>query len=158
MTRPARNLTVLAADEVPAVDRSEILEATVRRIATEEVITDAGTVIEALLDRERLAPTDVGDRVAVPHATTSAVSNVAVIVSRPATPVCFSNEGEPVSLVVVLLVPDGETATYTPVFAAVARTLLDDAVRDSLREASDAEELRSRFARAVDRELAVMEE
>ena len=140
------------------MDRSEILEATVRRIATEEVITDAGTVIETLLDRERLAPTDVGDRVAVPHATTSAVSNVAVIVSRPATPVCFSNEGEPVSLVVVLLVPDGETATYTPVFAAVARTLLDDAVRDSLREASDAEELRSRFARAVDRELAVMEE
>lgn len=158
MTRPARDFTALAADGVPAADRSGFLEATVRRAATEDIVTDAEGVVEALLDRERVAPTDVGDRVAVPHATTSAVSNVTVIVSRPVAPVRFSDRGEPVSLVVVLLVPDGETATYTPVFAAVARTLLDDEVRDSLREASDAAELRRRFARAMDRELAVMEE
>jgi len=158
VTRPARNLTVLAADGVVATDRSAFLEATVRQVTTERIITDVETVVEALLDRERIAPTDVGDRVAVPHATTSAVSNVTVIVSRPATPVRFSDRGEPVSLVVILLVPDGETATYTPVFAAVARTLLDDEVREALREASDPEELRRQFAHAVDRELAVMEE
>lgn len=156
MNHQTRDLTVLAVDGVVAADRSELLETIVRRATTEGEITDTENAVEALIDRERVAPTDIGDHVAIPHAETSAVGDTTVVVSRPATPVQFSDTGEPVSLVVVLLVPDGDTARRRPVVAAVARTLLDDDVRDLLREASGRDQLRRQFAGVVNRKLAAI--
>lgn len=149
MTDTNSDLTVIAADAVAGDDRETCLSAAVRRISEPGSVSDPESVTEALLERERIAPTDFGEGIALPHAETEAVEAPLVAIVRLDSPVQFSEDGYPVSLLVIVLVPADDAASHRPVLSAVARTLLDDDLSGSLVGAVDAEALRARFEAAL---------
>ena len=98
------------------------------------------TVLDTLMEREKLGSTGVGNGVAIPHGKIDDLPQIVGAFARLETPVDFDAlDGEPVDLVFVLLAPSDATAAHLKALARVARLLRDDNKRDALRQADDIE-------------------
>ena len=92
---------------------------------------------EAILEREALLSTGIGRGVAVPHARSSALSNMAMAVGTTREPVDFDSvDAEPVRLVWMLVGPGRTGGLHVRTLAAISELLRDDRVRDRLSGAS----------------------
>lgn len=100
------------------------------------------TILEILLQREKLGSTGVGNGVAIPHGKLPKLGQVFGVFARLERPVDFEAlDGQPVDLVFLLLAPEGAGADHLKALARVARLLRDPEVARKLRSSSDAEAL-----------------
>jgi PTS system nitrogen regulatory IIA component len=100
------------------------------------------TILETLLQRERLGTTGVGNGVAIPHGKLPKLTNLFGVFARLDRPVDFeSMDNEPVDLVLLLLAPETAGADHLKALARVARLFKDADVVRKLRTSRDAEAL-----------------
>ncbi len=97
------------------------------------------TILEILLQREKLGSTGVGGGVAIPHGKLPKLSKVFGLFARLERPVDFEAlDGQPVDLVFLLLAPESAGADHLKALARVARLLRDGDTARKLRESTDA--------------------
>jgi PTS system nitrogen regulatory IIA component len=100
------------------------------------------TILEILLQREKLGSTGVGNGVAIPHGKLAKLANVFGLFARLERPVDFEAlDGQPVDLIFLLLAPEGAGADHLKALARVARLLRDPEVARKLRNSQDADAL-----------------
>ena len=100
------------------------------------------TILEILLQREKLGSTGVGNGVAIPHGKLAKLANVFGLFARLERPVDFEAlDGQPVDLIFLLLAPEGAGADHLKALARVARLLRDPEVAQKLRNSHDADAL-----------------
>jgi len=103
---------------------------------------DCSQVRDALMDREQLGSTGVGEGVAIPHGKIGGLSKITGILARLEHPVDFDSiDSQPVDLVFLLLAPEDATAAHLKALAKVSRLLRDVDARAALRGAETAEAL-----------------
>lgn len=108
----------------------------------------AGTIKQALMEREHLGSTGVGRGVAIPHGKIAGLGKIVGILAKLDQPVDFEAvDDQPVDIVFVLLAPTDATAAHLKALAKVSRLLRDERVREALRGAETPEAL---FAIAAD--------
>lgn len=113
-------------------------------LAARRTHLDARTILDVLLEREKLGTTGVGRGIAIPHGKLPGLDRIVGLVARLETPVDFDAvDGAPVDLVFLLLAPEGAGAEHLRMLARVSRLLRDKAVVDRLRETPDAAGLRA---------------
>ena len=99
---------------------------------------NAGDTVEALLDRESLGPTGVGQGVALPHARLPGLTKVVGCFIRLEKPIDFSSvDRRPVDLVFSLLAPAESGVDHLKALALVSRTLRHPALCAKLRANHD---------------------
>ncbi len=99
---------------------------------------DSGDVIEALMKREDLGPTGVGQGIALPHARMAAAQEVVGLFLRLEKPLDFDAvDRQPVDLVFALIAPEDAGVDHLKALALVSRTLRDQAICTKLRANSD---------------------
>lgn len=97
------------------------------------------SVIDALIEREGLGPTGVGQGVALPHARLARIDTVKGIFLRLEKPLNFDAvDRQPVDLVFALLAPQNAGVDHLKALALVSRTLRDNSICSKLRANSDA--------------------
>ena len=97
-------------------------------------------ILEILLQREKLGSTGVGNGVAIPHGKLPKLNKLFGLFARLERPVDFESlDGQPVSLIFLLLAPEGAGADHLKALARVARVLRDPDTARKLRESRDAE-------------------
>jgi PTS system nitrogen regulatory IIA component len=100
------------------------------------------TILEILLQREKLGSTAVGNGVAIPHGKLAKLARLFGLFARLERPVNFEAlDGQPVDLVFLLLAPESAGADHLKALARVARLLRDPEIARKLRESRDAEAL-----------------
>lgn len=105
------------------------------------------TVFEALFAREKLGSTGLGHGIAVPHGRIKGLKEAKGAFVRLASPVPFeSPDGQPVSLLFVLLVPEHATEQHLQILSELAELFSDRASRESLSVATDADRVRQVFS------------
>lgn len=105
-------------------------------------------VFEALMARERLGSTGVGEGIAIPHCRLTCLSRPRGLLLKLEQPVDFDSlDGHPVDLVFVLLTPAAAADVHLNVLSYLATLFNHAEYRDALRTARDATEL---YQRAVD--------
>lgn len=107
------------------------------------------TVSDNLFARERLGSTGLGHGVAVPHGrikgSKSLKAPLAAFV-RLVEPIAFeSPDGEPVSLLFFLLIPDHVTQQHLEILSEIAEFFSDEAIRTALLTDPDAETVYQRI-------------
>lgn len=103
---------------------------------------DAGLAVEALLEREALGPTGVGQGVALPHARLAALTEVTGMFVLLEKPIEFESvDRQPVDLIFGLLAPEDSGVEHLKALALVSRTLRDKAICQKLRANPDASKL-----------------
>ncbi|MDN6707381.1 fructose-specific PTS transporter subunit EIIC [Corynebacterium glyciniphilum] len=99
-------------------------------------------VVEAALAREAQSTTAVGNGVAIPHARSAAVSVPTLAFGRLQTPVEWdAPDSEAVDLVFLIAVPDDAGKQHLKVLAKLARALMKDDFRESLRSAPSSDDV-----------------
>lgn len=99
-------------------------------------------IFDALLQRERLGSTGLGQGVAIPHARLPGINRIVGMFVRLAEPVDFeAADGENVAVVVLLLTPEGAGADHLKALARISRLLRDPSSVQKLKSLADAEAL-----------------
>jgi PTS system nitrogen regulatory IIA component len=109
------------------------------RRAGEALHIPADVISAALLKREQLGSTGMGNGFAIPHASISGVTAPFGLLARLAEPIDFDAvDGGTVDLVFLLLLPEPSQGQQLNALACVARRLRDPNVLGALRKAPDA--------------------
>ncbi|MBR7801043.1 PTS sugar transporter subunit IIA [Undibacterium fentianense] len=96
------------------------------------------TVSENLFARERLGSTGLGHGVAVPHGRIKGLKNPIAAFVRLQNAIPFeSPDGQAVSLLIFLLMPDNVTQQHLEILSEIAEMLSDDAFRAALQTEQD---------------------
>lgn len=107
---------------------------------------ERGRVFDSLFARERLGSTGLGSGVAIPHGRIKGLKNAVVAVVRLSDPIPFdAPDGQPVRLLVFLLVPEHATEEHLELLSELAELLSDRSVRDHLLECNDPIQAHSTF-------------
>ncbi|AZV92517.1 PTS sugar transporter subunit IIA [Kerstersia gyiorum] len=96
------------------------------------------TVFDSLFSRERLGSTALGHGVAVPHGRVKGLTHALSAFYRLAQPIPFdAPDGQPVSLLMFLLVPETATQQHLDILAELAQLLSDKSLRERLMTETD---------------------
>ncbi len=94
---------------------------------------------DALLTREQLGSTGLGQGVGIPHGRLKGLKQVAGMFFRPSKPIPFdAPDNRPVDLVFFLLVPEQSTEEHLQLLSELAQGFSDPTFREGLRKAEDA--------------------
>lgn len=122
------------------------LKATSKKQALQEIAQKAARlarlpereVFDALLERERLGTTGVGQGIALPHAKFPELTRLHGLFVRLDPPVDFESiDDKPVDLIFALLAPEDAGAEHLKALARISRLLRNQAVCAKLRGAED---------------------
>lgn len=103
-------------------------------------------VSDNLFARERMGSTGLGHGVAVPHGRIKGLKTPLAAFVRLAEPIPFeSPDGEPVNLLIFLLIPDHVTQQHLEILSEIAEMFSDEAFRAMLATVPDASAIHARI-------------
>jgi nitrogen PTS system EIIA component len=96
-------------------------------------------IYEALLQRERLGSTGIGEGIAIPHGKIVGLTRIFGLVARLEKPVDFEAlDDQQVDVLFLLLAPEGAGADHLKALARVARVLREPGLIERVRATKDA--------------------
>ena len=102
------------------------------------------TILDVLLERERLGSTGVGEGVAIPHGKLLQLDRLFLLFARLNRPISFdSYDNRPVDLMFLLLTPENAGGDHLTALAKVSRLLKDQKLCSLLRGSENAETIYS---------------
>ncbi|AQR60905.1 PTS IIA-like nitrogen-regulatory protein PtsN [Brevundimonas sp. LM2] len=105
-------------------------------------------IFDALMEREALGSTGLGNGVAIPHARLEGLPGIRAVFVRLDTPVAYDSvDDRPVDLMFALLAPARNGAEHLRALAAVSRALRSAELREQLRQVRTVDALHALFVR-----------
>ncbi len=144
---------------IPLLDKRCILpdlKATGKRAVLEELAAvllpdlpgqKLETVVDVLMERERLGSTGIGDHIAIPHGKLPQLAGLKLAFGRSRRGVDFeAMDGKPSHLFFLLLAPSNSAGLHLQALAKISRMLMSQSFRDHLMQAATADELHALLA------------
>ncbi|MBQ8557938.1 MAG: PTS sugar transporter subunit IIA [Alphaproteobacteria bacterium] len=120
--------------------KKQVLEK-LSEIASPSVGIDQSTILDALIERERLGTTGVGHGVALPHTRLIGLDKIFCAFVKT-NPIDFESvDGKLIDLVFVLLVPEEAGADHLKALSRLSRLLRDEEIANQLRKENDIDAL-----------------
>jgi len=108
---------------------------------------DPDQILELIMAREHLGSTGIGHGVAIPHSRMSDLPEPVIAMARHPEGIDFDAiDGQPVYIVVMLLVPDDEEGQHLELLAKLARLLQKPELRASIMAVSDMQAISDLFS------------
>ncbi|MBN1382895.1 MAG: PTS sugar transporter subunit IIA [Deltaproteobacteria bacterium] len=103
---------------------------------------DNEAVLDALLEREKLGSTCIGEGIAIPHGKLGSLDNLIAAFGRSEEGIEFNAlDGKPVHIFFLLMAPENSTGQHLKALAKISRMLRDSEFRNQLMEAKSQDEL-----------------
>jgi PTS system nitrogen regulatory IIA component len=103
---------------------------------------DYDSMVEVLLEREKLGSTGIGDGIAIPHGKLAGLDNLIISFGRSREGVGFDSlDGNPVYIFFLLMAPENSAGQHLKALAKISRMLKDRDFRKGLTEAESSEEM-----------------
>ena len=119
-------------------------------LLSEELGLRSQAIYRALLDREKLGSTAIGEGVAIPHCRVAQCAEPVGCLVTLQEPLDYgSPDGTQVDIVFVLLVPEEATEEHLNLLAGLARSFSHDSVRAGIREAENPDQARAILLRGA---------
>lgn len=122
--------------KLEAKDKRELIEEMVELISKDKRIKDKEEVLRAMLNRELLKTTGIGNGIAIPHARTDGVKDIVIAFARSKEGIDFEAvDKRPVNLFFMVAGPEKKNDEYLKVMSALARLLSKEGNRKELMDA-----------------------
>ena len=103
-----------------------------------EINVPTARIVKALIERERMGSTSVGDAFAIPHCKLNGLGAIFIALARLETPVDFdAADGKGVEFIFAVLSPPDQPAAHLQVLSQIARVLKRPELRRELLGAAD---------------------
>ncbi|MEO0082843.1 MAG: PTS sugar transporter subunit IIA [candidate division WOR-3 bacterium] len=121
---------------VQNTEKIAVIKELAQKLIEQNLISDTEEFFSAILRRENLESTGIGQGVAIPHARTSAIKNIVIVFGRSQTGVDFSSlDGQPSHLIFLIAAPENMKTEYIMTLARLSRLLRKSEVRNALMAA-----------------------
>ncbi|MCH2378124.1 MAG: PTS sugar transporter subunit IIA [Pedosphaera sp.] len=130
--------------ELKATNRWEAIDELVDNLVANGAIakSDRDAVIDVVRTRENSMSTGIGYGIGIPHASTDLIETVVGALGRSKNGIDFEAlDNQPVTLVVLFLVPRGQFQKHLHTLANIARQLHNSEFRAALENAEDADSI-----------------
>lgn len=125
-----------------ADDKEGVIRELVDILAKAEDIKNKEDLIKALMTRESLGSTGIGQGIGIPHAKTANVKNLVAAFGLSQKGVNFDSlDGEPVYIFFLLIAPEESAGPHLKALARISRMLKDKYFRELLKKAKDEKEI-----------------
>ena len=110
------------------------------KLAEKDIKIDSRILLEALIKREKLGSTAVGNGIAIPHANCPDIDKPKVFVALLSNSLDFNaNDDQPVDIIFLLLAPDNSGSEHLQALALVSRLLRNKELTSKLRGCKNTE-------------------
>jgi PTS system nitrogen regulatory IIA component len=128
--------------DLKAHEKKGVLEELSQVITEQEKSLNKGTLLQVLLERERLGSTAIGDGVALPHGKLRELDKLLISFGRSIDGLDFDSVDEqPAYLFFLLLAPENSAGMHLKFLAKMSRMLKDGNFRQRLMGAKTREEI-----------------
>ena len=139
-------LDILSAEstivDLKGESKEDIIAELVNSLPVGDAITDREQVLQAVLDREKIMSTGIGDGIAIPHGKSAAVTELVAAMGTQRRGVDFDAlDGEPAFVFFLLVSPANVSGPHIKALARISRLLKNDEFKKKLIEADSAEEI-----------------
>ncbi len=127
--------------ELKSQSKKEVLKELVATLTEAHGIKNSANILEALLEREELGSTGIGQGIAIPHGKSDAVTKVIAALGISKKGIDFDAlDGEPAYIFFMLIAPSNSAGIHLKILAKISRLLKDKFFRQALREAKTPQE------------------
>jgi PTS system nitrogen regulatory IIA component len=128
--------------DMAATTKLAVLEELAATLVPGTDALDLDTVVEVLMERERLGSTGIGDNVAIPHGKLTNLPGLKLAFGRSLKGVNFdSMDGKPSHLFFLLLAPVNSAGLHLKALAKISRMLMSAAFRENLMQAPQGQDI-----------------
>ena len=128
--------------ELKSSSKQDVLTELCALLQASGKITDPEPVLEALMTRERLGSTGIGQGIAIPHGKTAGTDGIVAALGVSKRGINFESlDGAPVHLVFMLVAPKSSAGEHLKALARISGLLKDKFFRQALREARSVEDV-----------------
>jgi len=134
-------------DSLVSVDKASTLEELSSFLKSKGLVFVKENLLNALMERERLGSTGIGENVAIPHAKISEIDQIVTIFARSIKGVEFDSlDKKPVHFIYLVLAPEKSSGQHLKVLARVSRLLKNKSLREAIMSATEANQIYSIIA------------
>jgi len=118
-------------------DKDAAISELIDLLETSGLLGDKAAVSEAVFAREQTRSTGIGSGIAIPHGKCNAVKELVMAIGIAHDPIDFDSiDGNPVSIVILLVSPSTQTGRHIQALATISRLMLDEEFKQALEQAS----------------------
>lgn len=125
-----------------ATNKDEVINQLVDVLWNASKLNDKDLYKEEILKRESLSSTGIGERIAIPHAKTSAVKNASLALGIYKDGVDYDSlDGEPVNIVFMIAAPEGANNEHLETLSRLSVLLMNPEFKNGLLNAKTPQEV-----------------
>jgi PTS system nitrogen regulatory IIA component len=111
-------------------------------------VRDKNKLLDALMERERLGSTGIGENVAIPHAKSNEIDGIVATFGRSNGGINFDSlDQKPVYFVFLLIAPEKSAGMHLKTLARISKLLKNPSFRHDLMKARDEKEIYEAISR-----------
>ena len=130
--------------ELNSLDKKNVLDELSTFLETKGEITSKEKLLAALIEREKLGSTGIGENVAIPHAKISEIDRIITVFGRSKNGVSFESlDQKPVNFIFLVLAPENSTGQHLKALARISRLFKNISLRESILKANEVDQIYS---------------
>jgi PTS system nitrogen regulatory IIA component len=138
--------------DIKGVTKKEILFEMVETLKKAKLIDDTDSVVEIIMERERLGSTGIGDGVAIPHGKMKKLNTILCVAARSKEGVNFDAvDRQPVHIFFLVLAPEDSASMHLKVLSRISKVLRDQSFRKKMLTLADAHDIYTNIIEADDK-------
>lgn len=127
--------------ELPAGDRAQATRALAQTLVDTGRVTDLDQFLADVTKREEIMATGLPGGIGIPHCRSAAVAQPSLAFGRSAAGIDWGAEDGPATLVFLIAAPEGGGEDHLAILAKLARKLMREDFKASLREATSTDQV-----------------
>jgi PTS system nitrogen regulatory IIA component len=128
--------------DIKGITKKEIITELVEALGKAHLINDVETVVNTVMEREKLGSTGIGNGVAVPHGKLKNVSNIMCAFGRSQDGVDFDAVDRGfVHIFFLVLAPEDSTSLHLKVLSRITKILRDQSLREKVMKLSNTHDI-----------------
>ena len=134
-------------DNLVSTDKASTLEELSSFLKNKGLVSNKETLLNALMGREQLGSTGIGENVAIPHAKISEIDQIITMFGRSIKGIEFDSlDKKPVHFIYLVLAPMNSSGQHLKVLARISRLLKNKPLRESIISATETNQIYSIIA------------
>ena len=130
--------------ELNSCDKKNVLDELSSFLEDEGEIANKESLLAALIEREKLGSTGIGENVAIPHAKISEIDKIITVFGRSKNGVEFESlDQKPVNFIFLVLAPENSTGQHLKALARISRLFKNPSLRESVLRTNEADQIYS---------------
>jgi PTS system nitrogen regulatory IIA component len=130
--------------DLVGTNKEEVLREVTDFLQSQGLIKDKESLLNTLIEREKLGSTGIGENVAIPHGKSDELSKIITVFARSLKGVDFEAlDQKPVHFVCMVIAPSNSTGQHLKTLARISRIFKNNNLRDGILKLQNADQIYS---------------